>query len=111
MNTFARFRGLVFKKKIDTPDVGINKTCGLHDLFDAFEIRAADENIDIASVALSRFVDSGHPTRNSVAADDRIINACTFQYANCACQSRSNLLHGTEHPFECWCWWYVNGHE
>ena len=76
----------------DEPSLG-------HGFLGAFEVSAAQEDIDILRIAHGRFVDFGNPRCHGMASDDGVGNPRSFEDGNGTPQAIAYFFHGGRHPF------------
>lgn len=99
MDRITGFGGRSIEENVQTRDMPINEASGCQSAFCTFEVRAADQQIDILCVAHCGLINAGNPGRHSVSVGDRVRNPIPIQGGSGTQQSFANDFHSPNHPF------------
>ena len=100
MDRVARLRGRTIEKQVGACGMPANEPGTLKSGFGPGEVFPPNQNIDVPRISDCGFVDTGHPERDGVAANDSVGDAGGPKRRGCPEQTLTNPLHSGYHPFQ-----------
>gem|GEM_PF-3995985 len=98
MQRIARLGVRSIEEHLDSGNVSTDETGSAQSLRRPFQVILSQKHIDVLSVPDRRGIDGRDPSRDGVAANDRIRNPGTIQRRRSPQQSITHAFHAQHHP-------------
>lgn len=88
------------EEQVEAERLSIGEASGFEGGLCGGKVIAADEKIDILSVADGGFVDGGDPGGDGAISGYDVVDSCRVERVRCVEQSLTGPFHGVHHPFK-----------